>query len=110
MNCSALSAHFIFGKRAASKCQKKTKKHTGQSKDFAFLNVPANVRDEIIKLDDIEYKIKSLKLKKHVLNTYLNLIKLQLDQARSLIIILKTKMCLFKIFQAIKTMLKLRFH
>ena len=55
-------------------------------------------------------KIKPLKLKKHVLNIYLNLMKLQLDQARLSIIILKTKMCLFEIFQTIKAMLKLRFH
>ena len=31
-------------------------KHTGQLKGFTFLNVPAYVRDEIIKLDGIEYK------------------------------------------------------
>ena len=56
-------------------------------------------------------KIKPLKLKKHVFNIYLNLMKLQLDQAQLLIKILKTKMCLFEIlFQAIKAMLKLRFH
>ena len=39
-------------------------KHTGQSKDFAFLNVPAHVRDEIIKLDDIEYKNQIIKIEK----------------------------------------------
>ena len=55
-------------------------------------------------------KIKLLKLKKHVLNSYLNLMKLNLDQAHLLVMILKTKMCLFEIFQAIKTMLKPRFH
>ena len=63
MNCSALSAHLIFGKRAASRCQKR-KKNTGQSKDFAFLNVPAYVRDEIIKLDGIEYKNQIIKIEK----------------------------------------------
>ena len=52
-------------------------------------------------------KIKPLKFKKRALNIYLNLIKLQLDQAQLLIIILKTKMCLF---EAINAMLKLRFH
>ena len=55
-------------------------------------------------------KIKPLKLKKHVLNINLNLMKLQLDQGQLLIIILKTKMCLFEIFQGVKAMLKLRFH
>ena len=55
-------------------------------------------------------KIKTLKLKKHVLSIYLNLVKIQLDQAQLLIIILKTKMCLFEILQAIKAMLRLRFH
>ena len=55
-------------------------------------------------------KIKPLIFKKRALNIYLNLIKLQLDQAQLLIIILKTKMCLFKIFKAINAMLKLRFH
>ena len=55
-------------------------------------------------------KIKPLKLKKHVLNINLNLMKLQLDQGQLLIIILKTKMCLFEIFQAVKAMLKLWFH
>ena len=38
------------------------KKHTGQSKGFAFLNVPAHVRDEIIKLDGIEWKNQSIKI------------------------------------------------
>ena len=42
----------------------KKKQHTGQSKDFAFLNVPAHVRDEIIKLDDIEYKNQIIKIEK----------------------------------------------
>ena len=55
-------------------------------------------------------KIKALKLKKYVLNIYLNLIKLQLDQGQFLLIILKTKMCLFEIFQATKAILKLQFH
>ena len=55
-------------------------------------------------------KIKPLIFKKRALNIYLNLIKLQLDQAQLLIIILKTKMCLFEIFKAINAMLKLRFH
>ena len=82
-------------------------KHTGQSKGFAFLNVPAHNRDEMINIDGIETKIKPLKL---ILNIYLSLIKLQLDQGQLLIIILKTKICLFEIFQAIKAMLKLRFH
>ena len=39
-------------------------KHTGQSKGFAFLNVPAHVRDEIIKLDGIEYKNQTIKIEK----------------------------------------------
>ena len=39
-------------------------KHTGQSKGFAFLNVPAHVRDEIIKLDGIEYKSQTIKIEK----------------------------------------------
>ena len=82
----------------------------GQSKGFVFLNVPAYVRDEIIKPDGIEYKNQALKLKKHVLNIFLNLMKLQSDQGHLLMIILKTKMCLFEMFQAIKVMLKLRFH
>ena len=40
----------------------------------------------------LDTKIKPLKLKKHALNVYLNLMKLHLDQAQLLIIILKTKM------------------
>ena len=40
------------------------KKHTGQSKGFAFLNVPAHVRDEIIKLDGIGYKNQTIKIEK----------------------------------------------
>ena len=43
---------------------KKEKKNTGQLKDFAFLNVPAYVRDEIIKLDGIEYKNQIIKIEK----------------------------------------------
>ena len=39
-------------------------KHTGQSKSFAFLNVPAHVRDEIIKLDGNEYKNQTIKIEK----------------------------------------------
>ena len=39
-------------------------KHTGQSKGFAFLNVPAHVRDEIIKLDGNEYKNQTIKIEK----------------------------------------------
>ena len=58
----------------------------------------------------LNIKIKPLKLKKIVLNIYLNLIKLHLDQAQLSIIILKSKTCLLEIFQAIKAMLKLRFH
>ena len=60
MNCSALSAHLIFRKCATSKCQKN--KRTWQSKSFTFLNVPAHVRDEIIKLDGIEWKNQSIKI------------------------------------------------
>ena len=62
MNCSVFSVHLIFGKRAASKCQKN--KHTEQSNSFAFLNVPAHVHDEIIKLDGIEYKNQTIKIEK----------------------------------------------
>ena len=51
-------------------------------------------------------KIKPLKLKKHALNICLNLIKLQLDQGQLLMIIPKTKMCLFEMFQAVKAILK----
>ena len=40
------------------------KKHTGQSKGFAFLNVPAHVRDEIIKPDGIGYKNQTIKIEK----------------------------------------------
>ena len=40
----------------------------------------------------LDTKIKPLKLKKHAFNVYLNLMKLHLDQAQLLIIILKTKM------------------
>ena len=39
-------------------------KHAGQSKGFAFLNVPAHVRDEIIKLDGNEYKNQTIKIEK----------------------------------------------
>ena len=39
-------------------------KRTGQSKGFAFLNVPTYVRDEIIKLDGIEYKDQTIKIEK----------------------------------------------
>ena len=56
-------------------------------------------------------KIKLLKLNKLVLSIYLNLMKLQLDQAQLLIKILEIKMYFFEIlFEAIKAMLKLRFH
>ena len=51
-------------------------------------------------------KIKPLKLKKHALNICLNLIKLQLDQGQLLMIIPKTKMCLFEMFQPVKAILK----
>ena len=86
-------------------------KHTGKSKGFAFLNVPAHVRDEIIKLDGIEYKNQTIKIEK-TRTLYLSKPhKAKLDQAQLLIKILKTKICLFEIlFQAIKAMLKLRFH
>ena len=40
------------------------KKRTGQSKGFVFLNVPAHVCDEIIKLDGIEYKNQTIKIEK----------------------------------------------
>ena len=83
-------------------------KHTGQSKGFAFLNVPPHVSDE--NLIALNTKIKTLKLKKHVLNINQNLIKLQLDQAQLLTIILKTKMCLIEILPAIKAMLRLQFN
>ena len=53
MNCSVLSAHLIFGN-----------KRTGQSKGFAFLNVPVHFRDEIIKLYGIEYKNQTIKIEK----------------------------------------------
>ena len=36
----------------------------GQSKGFAFLNVPAHVCDEIIKPDGIEYKNQTIKIEK----------------------------------------------
>ena len=89
-------------------------KHTRQSKGFAFLNVPAHVRNLFVmkklSLMALNTKIKPLILKKHVLNIYLNVIKLQLDQAQLLRKILKIKMCLFEIFQAVKAMLKLGFH
>ena len=62
MNCSALSAHLIFGKRAASKCKEKPRK--GQSKGFAFLNVPAHVRNKMIKPDGIEYNNQTIKIEK----------------------------------------------
>ena len=39
-------------------------KHTRQSKGFTFLNVHAHVCDEIIKLDGIEYKNQTIKIKK----------------------------------------------
>ena len=39
-------------------------KRAGQSKSFAFLNVPAHVCDEIIKLDGIEYKNQTIKIEK----------------------------------------------
>ena len=39
-------------------------KHTGQSKDFAFLNILAHVRDKLIKLDGIEYKNQTIKIEK----------------------------------------------
>ena len=39
-------------------------KRTGKSKGFTFLNVPAHVRDEIIKLDGIKYKNQTIKIGK----------------------------------------------
>ena len=39
-------------------------KHKRKSKGFAFLNVPAHVRDEIIKLDGIKYKNQNIKIEK----------------------------------------------
>ena len=39
-------------------------KHMGQSKGFTFLNVPADVRNEIIKLDGIECKNQTIKIEK----------------------------------------------
>ena len=84
-------------------------KHTGQSKGFALLNLHMFVMKQL-NLMALNTKIKPLIFKKRALNIYLNLIKLQLDQAQLLIIILKTKMCLFEIFKAINAMLKLRFH
>ena len=42
----------------------KKNKRMGQSKGFAFLNVPAHVRDEIIKPDGIEYKNQTIKIEK----------------------------------------------
>ena len=39
-------------------------KHTEQSNGFAFLNVPAHVRDYIIKLDGVEYKNQTIKTEK----------------------------------------------
>ena len=86
-------------------------KHTGQSKGIAFLNVPAHVRDEIIKLDGIEYKNQTIKIEK-ARTQYLS--KPHEATIRPSLVdnkILKTKMCLFKIlFRAIKATLKLRFH
>ena len=39
-------------------------KRMGQSKVFAFLNIPAQFREEIIKPDGIEYKIQTIKIEK----------------------------------------------
>ena len=80
-------------------------KHTGQSKGFAFLNVPAHVRDEVIKLDGIEYKNQTIKIEKPP-TQYISK-----PHEATIRPSLKTNMCLFKIlFQAIKVMLQLRFH
>ena len=79
-------------------------KRMGQSKVFAFLNIPAQFREEIIKPDGIKYKNQTIKIEKAHTQALL------LDLAQLLIIILKTKICLFEIFLAIRAMLKLRFH
>ena len=39
-------------------------KRMGQSKVFAFLNIPAQFREEIIKPDGIEYKNQTIKIEK----------------------------------------------
>ena len=62
MNCLALSAHLIFKKDATSKCQKTNA--WGNQKVFAFLNIPAQFREEIIKPDGIKYKNQTIKIEK----------------------------------------------
>ena len=81
-------------------------KHTGQSKGFAFLNVPAHVRDEIIKLDGNEYKNQAIKIEK-ARTQYLSKPHKATIRPRPVVIIIpKTKMCLFEMFHAIKAILK----
>ena len=81
-------------------------KHTGQSKGFAFLNVPAHVRDEIIKLDGNEYKNQAIKIEK-ARTQYLSKPHKATIRPRPVVIIIpKTKMCLFEMSQAIKAILK----
>ena len=85
-------------------------KRMGQSKGFAFLNTPAHVRDQIIKLDGIEHKNQTIKIEKARTQYLSKPHKATIRPSPVLIIIRKTKMFLFEIFQAIKAMLKLQFH
>ena len=58
MNRSALSVHLIFKKLTVSKCQKT---NTRGNQKVSPLK-PAHVRDEIIKLDGIEYKNQTINI------------------------------------------------
>ena len=78
-------------------------KRMGQSKGFAFLSVPAHVRDEIIKLDGIEFKNQTIKIEKARTQYLSKPHKATIRPSPVLIIIRKTKMGLFEIFLAKKS-------
>ena len=78
---------------------------------YASLNVPTHVHDEIIKLDGIEYKNQTIKIEK-ALTQYLS--KPHQATIRQSPVVNKNpenqEVFIRILFQAIKAMLKLRFH